>query len=305
MRLILIMSVTLASSLGLNHLYGSLENDGFRLQIWRGRSARKQRLDIPLLSNTLTFALSLAGTSHLEIGPPSDSPIPLHPEQAFMLNDKTSLRWNATGGQRILVLEFTRETLGNLTQGASLRPELAKLLATPESALIPPFSVPQNVLALSQQLSHPPRHIASLPVWYRAKVMEIAAVTFCIPKNPPPDDSFPGAPQRQARETIDRVTFLLERDLENPPSLDMLASDAGCSSFQLSRMFAAHMAQTIPEFVRRKRMERAASMLSSSRLGVSEIAITVGYTSFSAFTRGFVREFGMTPSSFRKSKTAD
>jgi len=56
----------------------------------------------------------------------------------------------------------------------------------------------------------------------------------------------------------------------------------------------------MPEFLRRKRMERAAALLHTTDLAVSEIALAVGYTSFSAFTRAFVREQRVTPTAFRQ-----
>jgi transcriptional regulator GlxA family with amidase domain len=97
-----------------------------------------------------------------------------------------------------------------------------------------------------------------------------------------------------------RVAELIEASLENPPSLRTLAVEVSLTPFQLSRVFHRYHGETIPGYVRRLRMGRAASMLAKSNMMIGQIALAVGYHSLGAFVRGFTRELGKTPSAYRK-----
>ncbi len=98
------------------------------------------------------------------------------------------------------------------------------------------------------------------------------------------------------------MRYLIERDLENPPSLDMLAQEVGCSSFYLSRVFAQETGAGIPKFLRLKRMEKAADLLRTGRANVTEAAVAVGYASLSAFNKAFVELFGCCPGLYPHAK---
>src|SRR5262249_53002896 len=139
----------------------------------------------------------------------------------------------------------------------------------------------------------PPVPAAARATWYRAKVLEILAQTLFAADHP--DELFCQRHQRQNRERIDRVCYLLERDLENPPSLEMLAQEAGCSPFHLSRIFADQAGMSIPRYLRTKRIERAAELLKSRKANVTEAAMSVGYSSLSAFNKAFVEQMGCCP----------
>ncbi|RBP36620.1 AraC-like DNA-binding protein [Roseimicrobium gellanilyticum] len=95
------------------------------------------------------------------------------------------------------------------------------------------------------------------------------------------------------------VARMLDADHLKVPSLEELAKTVGVSPFQLSRSFHQHHGVTIPGYVRRLRMNRAAELLSSTNLSVTEIALEVGYQSLSAFVRGFQREQGRVPTRYR------
>lgn len=74
--------------------------------------------------------------------------------------------------------------------------------------------------------------------------------------------------------------------------------------FQLSRLFKRYHGETIPGYIRRLRMARAASMLTKSNMMIGQISHAVGYQSLGAFVRGFTREIGKTPSAYRKESRA-
>ena len=132
--------------------------------------------------------------------------------------------------------------------------------ATPAWLEIGPL--PVSLQAMRRDLLHPPVPDAARPMWYRAKAFEILAQTLFAADES--EELFCQRHQRQNRERIDRVCYLIERDLENPPSLDMLAQEVACSPFHLSRVFAEQAGMSIPRYLRTRRIERAAELLKSS-----------------------------------------
>lgn len=102
--------------------------------------------------------------------------------------------------------------------------------------------------------------------------------------------------ERVARERVDRAKAEMLRQLDEVPSLEALALVAGCSPHYLSRTFTQIEGVPLSLWLRRVRMDRAATLLSSGRCNVSEAALEVGYKSLSHFSRAFAEEKGVTPS---------
>ncbi len=96
-------------------------------------------------------------------------------------------------------------------------------------------------------------------------------------------------------ERVERARFLLERDLCNPPSLEMLGQEVDCSPFYLSRLFTDQLGTSIPKYLRERRIERAAEMILGHGMSVTDAAMAVGYSSLSAFNKAFVNRFGQAP----------
>ena len=84
-------------------------------------------------------------------------------------------------------------------------------------------------------------------------------------------------------------------DPTNPPTLEQLGREAGCSPFYLSRTFSKETGQTIPQYLRQLRLDRAASLLKQGQMNVTEVALEVGYNSLSHFSQAFHQQFGCCP----------
>src|SRR5437763_17202559 len=101
--------------------------------------------------------------------------------------------------------------------------------------------------------------------------------------------------KRVARERVERAKELLSRNLANPLTLEVLGQEVGCSPFYLSRSFSREVGFTIPQYLRKLRMERAAELLRSGRYNVTEAATEVGYASLSHFSKAFCETSGCCP----------
>jgi AraC family transcriptional regulator len=96
-----------------------------------------------------------------------------------------------------------------------------------------------------------------------------------------------------------RVHELLQDCCLEAPSLAALAGAAGVHPVHLSREFHKHFQQTIGEFIRKRRIERASELLSRSELSLAEIASSCGFSDQSHFCALFKKHSGMTPAKFR------
>jgi AraC family transcriptional regulator len=92
---------------------------------------------------------------------------------------------------------------------------------------------------------------------------------------------------------------MLER-LENPVALEELATLVGLSRYHFCTAFGLAMGRTPHAWLTEQRMTRARRLLSNPDMSISEIAVAVGYATPSAFSAGFRRIVGMTPSAFRR-----
>jgi len=142
-------------------------------------------------------------------------------------------------------------------------------------------------------LLHPPVLQGARPIWYQGKVLEIMAEFFFERRGE--DELFCDRQKRLARERVDRVVALLRQHLVEPLSLEAIGREVGCSPFHLSRTFSAETGLTIPQYLRRLRMERAADLLQSGKYNVTEAALAVGYSSLSHFSQCFCQTMGCCP----------
>jgi AraC-like DNA-binding protein len=61
---------------------------------------------------------------------------------------------------------------------------------------------------------------------------------------------------------------------------------------------------SMPKFLRTRRIERAAELLRTGKMNVTEAAFAVGYASLSAFNRAFVEQMGCCPGLYPRVKIA-
>lgn len=201
---------------------------------------------------------------------------------------------------RFLTLELSAEYLRSQFAGVfqGLLPGVLRFLDNPErfAPMLDVRELPAGLLPMRLWLLEPPVSATARGTWYQSKVLEVLAQTLF--RADQAGEFFCHRHRRVNRDRVARVQYLLERDIENPPSLEMLAREAECSPFYLSRLFSEEAGVSIPKYLRMKRVERAADLLRGEGMSVTDAAMAVGYSSLSAFQRAFVERFGMPPGRF-------
>ena len=105
------------------------------------------------------------------------------------------------------------------------------------------------------------------------------------------------------RERLNRVLVHIQDNIEHPLSLEPLAALANFSPFHFHRIFSAYIGESLHDYIRRVRLEKAAQKLALAAEPVTEIALAAGYETPAAFTKAFKQAFGKNPTEFAKSRS--
>lgn len=149
---------------------------------------------------------------------------------------------------------------------------------------------------LLKALQDPPVHASARTVWFRGKALELMSEFLFVPDD---GELFCTRQKRVARERVDKVIQILRENMEKPPSLEEVGRRVACSPYYLSRTFSQETGMTIPQYLRRIRMETAAELLKTGRYNVTEVALEVGYNSLSHFSQAFCQTMGSCPAIYQ------
>lgn len=95
---------------------------------------------------------------------------------------------------------------------------------------------------------------------------------------------------------LTQVLDYLEDNLEGTADIEKAAGLANCSLFHFCRMFEVVFSVSPAEYLRRRRLSRAALDIAAGRDKVIDVALRYGWDSPESFTKAFKRCFGITPS---------
>ncbi|WP_232696462.1 AraC family transcriptional regulator [Brevibacillus daliensis] len=98
------------------------------------------------------------------------------------------------------------------------------------------------------------------------------------------------------------ITFI-EQNLQTELTITEIASHAFFSAFHFQRLFQAISGFTVHEYIRKRRLSEAATVLKETNSSILDIAISFQYGSQEAFSRAFDSYFGISPAKYRKSDT--
>ncbi len=112
-----------------------------------------------------------------------------------------------------------------------------------------------------------------------------------------PED--PSLQERRLGRRVDAARDYMTSHISEAIDLATLARVAGLSPYHFGRVFKAHVGLAPHQFMIRLRIERAARLLKSSSLSVTQICYEAGFRSLSHFITTFRKHTGVSPSRYR------
>jgi transcriptional regulator GlxA family with amidase domain len=106
------------------------------------------------------------------------------------------------------------------------------------------------------------------------------------------------------RETTNRLMLrardVMDRDHRADLDIAALAKVACCSEAHFIRTFKTTFGETPHRYLQRRRIERAMFLLRTTDRNVTDICMTVGFSSLGTFGRTFTEIVGEPPGEYRK-----
>ena len=103
------------------------------------------------------------------------------------------------------------------------------------------------------------------------------------------------------QEFLEKTIKVVEQNFEDPQfSVENLADEVNMSTSQLNRKLNALVAQPAGRFISSLRLQRSADLLKQNAGTVAEICYKVGFNDQGYFGRVFKKQFGVSPSAYRK-----
>lgn len=99
---------------------------------------------------------------------------------------------------------------------------------------------------------------------------------------------------------VRRMQDYIEEHINENITLKMLAQVSGYSPWYSSRIFKELVGKTPFEYIRLRRLSKAAEKLRDENTKVIDVAFDFVFDSHEGFTRAFSRQFGISPHSYKK-----
>lgn len=101
-------------------------------------------------------------------------------------------------------------------------------------------------------------------------------------------------------ERMNKVVEYIEANLDSEIDYSAFGKMLCCSTCEFSRIFSFMAGMSVSEYIRRRRLSRAALDIQSGKEKIIDIALKYGYESQAAFTRAFKEIHGQKPLSARQ-----
>ncbi len=103
-------------------------------------------------------------------------------------------------------------------------------------------------------------------------------------------------------KAVERMQDFIDAHLQEQITLHALARAARYSPYHAARMFKELTGQSPFRYIRLMRMSAAARVLAEEKVRITDVAFDFVFDSHEGFTRAFARQFGMTPSEYRRTR---
>ena len=102
-------------------------------------------------------------------------------------------------------------------------------------------------------------------------------------------------------KTIRLVVNYIHLHLDEDLSLSILAQHFEKNATTLSSAFTKEVGMNVTNFIHRTRIEKAIHLFNTTKMSVSDVAVSVGFQDFAYFSRLFKKQIGCSPREYCKS----
>ncbi len=167
--------------------------------------------------------------------------------------------------------------------------------ATGRSLSLTPILSAAAISVMQTQLSGP-----LLELFLEAKAREIVTLILSqIRDTERVERKMRAALGNRDREKIALCHQLVSSQFQKPLSISTLSKRVGLNRNKLCFGFKDAYGVTIFEYCRELRLQRGMTLLQETSVGITEVALEVGYEHAPAFSSAFKRRFGCSPKEFR------
>jgi AraC-like DNA-binding protein len=100
-------------------------------------------------------------------------------------------------------------------------------------------------------------------------------------------------------DALHEAKAILERSIDNPPTIRTLARMVGLNEFSLKKGFKDTFNQTVYGFVHSVKMQQAKQLLLDGNKSINDVSEMAGYKNPQHFTAAFKKYFGILPSKLK------
>ncbi|SNR75807.1 transcriptional regulator, AraC family [Methylobacillus rhizosphaerae] len=155
-----------------------------------------------------------------------------------------------------------------------------------------------RAIAVAEQLIHPVNNEGPLQMLHQeclALELIVKALSLTLPEEP----SQPSTLSAAAYQRVLRLQTLLDSGEADQLDMRGIARAMACNANTLQQQFREVCGQTIFDYLRKGRLQRAAHALQYDGVSVTRAAEIAGYSSQANFSTAFHRHFGSLPKHYR------
>ncbi len=105
-------------------------------------------------------------------------------------------------------------------------------------------------------------------------------------------------------QIVRKSLSIIEEEISDPPSLDILAFRFNMSKFYFHRIFSALTGSSYKQYTLTRRVNRAIHLINTTDLSLTDIAYRLNFSDQASFTRTFKRLTGSGPGQLRKKEVS-
>lgn len=226
--------------------------------------------------------------------------------QIFLFEQETiTAVWDACNEQEFFEISMTYHFFNTFLPEKILDKDLTSYDPTQKASTTlfeHPLPITPSMERILQDIMHQdvlPSHQA---LYMKAKIMELIALQFSQYESNLKATNTLGSPHLQQKE-IERMLDakqMIEKRLNNPPTLHELALSLGTNECYLKKHFKQVFGTTVYNHINQTRMDRAITLLRDTEKPIAEIARFLGYSHVSHFSSRFKKHYGFSPKQLHK-----